>query len=322
MKAGEFLAIAVFFLLARSGAGETYHVDDYGAADFAKIGEAIAAASDGDEIIVYAGTYHENLVLDKALTLRGVNYPVIDVKFEGVALTILEANCRVEGFTITNSGRGSLSPGVRIVSNSNVVEENKFHMNDDGAIECKGASFNTIAHNEIHYVGDFGIGLSEGSVGNKIIGNKLSNILGSGIVLDGFVAVHGNVIQENSISSCRAAGVGFEDAFDNVVRDNQIVGCKWGIVLTDENSKRNEIIRNTVTNNTYGIFVDEEASQNRLFENTFEDNETHGVDENGGNLWDNGARGNYWSGYAGSDKDGDGAGETPYLIQGGGRRQG
>ena len=34
----------------------------------------------------------------------------------------------------------------------------------------------------------------------------------------------------------------------------------------------------------------------------------------GGNAWDDGRQGNYWSDYHGADVDGDGLGDTPYAI--------
>lgn len=55
-------------LLAADGA---IIVDPSGNGDFTSIGEAVAAAVDGDTILVRPGTYGEALVIDKDITLRG-----------------------------------------------------------------------------------------------------------------------------------------------------------------------------------------------------------------------------------------------------------
>jgi pectin methylesterase-like acyl-CoA thioesterase len=52
-------------------AAKTWHVDDDGAdyseANFTTIQDAITASSDGDIIIVYDGTYQENIIINKSI---------------------------------------------------------------------------------------------------------------------------------------------------------------------------------------------------------------------------------------------------------------
>jgi pectin methylesterase-like acyl-CoA thioesterase len=60
-------------LLIGAVSATTWYVDDDGGAgiNFTKIQEAVDAAQNNDTIIVYNGTYEENVVLKKSLTLQG-----------------------------------------------------------------------------------------------------------------------------------------------------------------------------------------------------------------------------------------------------------
>ena len=64
--AGVALAGAQLF-----GSGRTYVVSPDGSADFVTIGEAVAAAVDGDTVVVRPGVYREDLVIVADITVRG-----------------------------------------------------------------------------------------------------------------------------------------------------------------------------------------------------------------------------------------------------------
>lgn len=60
------------------------------------------------------------------------------------------------------------------------------------------------------------------------------------------------------------------------------------------------------------------GTNNTFYHNVFVNNQANVKFNNrmviSGNNWDNGIQGNYWSDYNGSDADGDGTGDTPYII--------
>ena len=58
-------------------------MDDEGDGDFVSIQAAINAAKDGDTIEVYSGIYHENLVVNKRVSLIGIPYELGEGNDEG-----------------------------------------------------------------------------------------------------------------------------------------------------------------------------------------------------------------------------------------------
>ncbi len=70
---------------------------------YATIGAAVNAAAAGDTITVASGTYTENVLINKSLTLSGSG-AVIDGNGAGVVVVITANNVTLEGFTIQHSG--------------------------------------------------------------------------------------------------------------------------------------------------------------------------------------------------------------------------
>jgi len=70
----------------------------------ATIAGALAAAHDGDTIVVPAGIYREHLAIDKRVQLIGRADTVIDGSDDGTVLRINAAGVEVRGLTVRNSG--------------------------------------------------------------------------------------------------------------------------------------------------------------------------------------------------------------------------
>jgi hypothetical protein len=75
---------------------------------YAKIQWAVDAASSGDTIFVYNGTYFENVVVDKSLILTGEdkNTTIINGDGSRAVISINAANCVISGFTVKNGSNG------------------------------------------------------------------------------------------------------------------------------------------------------------------------------------------------------------------------
>jgi len=72
--------------------------------DYSTIQKAISNANSGDTIYVRAGTYYENLIVDKSVTLEGENRDttIIDGGGNGDVIRVAADYITITGFTITN----------------------------------------------------------------------------------------------------------------------------------------------------------------------------------------------------------------------------
>ena len=85
------------------------------------------------------------------------------------------------------------------------------------------------------------------------------------------------------------------------------------------NSTNNTITRNLIKDNSYyGLYIEPFSNGNSIYHNNFINNSQHAHDECN-NVWNDiyPSGGNYWDDYLGVDNNGDGIGDTPYLIPGG-----
>lgn len=72
---------------------------------YATVRDGIAAALDGDTVLVDAGTYFEyGIVIDHPISLIGVGRPVIDARSEGEIIKITADHARVSGLELRNVG--------------------------------------------------------------------------------------------------------------------------------------------------------------------------------------------------------------------------
>ena len=108
--------------------------------------QAIRQAKPGDTIEVMKGIYYEkNLVVDKPVYLKGINYPVLDGEHTWEIITVKASRVTIEGFRIQHSGHSSLQDiaGIKISNaqqvtvRNNQLDDNYFGVFCESALQCR-----------------------------------------------------------------------------------------------------------------------------------------------------------------------------------------
>jgi nitrous oxidase accessory protein NosD len=138
----------------------------------------------------------------------------------------------------------------------------------------------------------------------RIIGNQLADN-GEGIRLHGGL----NLISQNNIAN-NGVGLmilGYASRVENIITENMVAYNENGMyIVWNQMGICEKIYRNSFIDNSQQILIPSP------FVGTAEN--PIGVTKIASSTWNNGSEGNYWSDYKGTDNDGDGVGDMPYVI--------
>jgi parallel beta-helix repeat protein len=196
------------------------------------------------------------------------------------------ANPSVYAPYITIQNDGTIEPETSPISRSGNTYTLTANLTKTAVkILCSNITFDGAGHNIIG--GDerpkgftSGAGLQLEKVSNVTVKNVKIIGFSEGIVLEACVNCF--------ISRVDAQPFDLRSSNDNIITENEIFSSS-ALPLLLRNSSGNLIYNNNIT---IACIVDVIRA----------------------NSWDNGSVGNYWSHYSGIDSDGDGIGDTPYII--------
>ena len=267
---------------------------------------AINAAQLGYTILVSAGTYLENVVVNKTISLVGENRSstIIDGGGVGHVVNVTANDVIVTGFTLRNSG--DTSSGVILDASRNTTISGNVIMNSFFAVWLQNSADNSVVSNTFFNNTD-GVYMAY-STGNVVEGNIVANNT-EGIRLEWFSNSNvfcGNVIVNNT------DGIFVGDSINNNINGNFIANNTEGLFLNHAGFCT--IYENAIANNTEGIFSFV-SNGSVFYRNNFFNNTSQVFSYNSTNdVWDNGAEGNFWSDNVVEDLNGDGISDIPYVI--------
>jgi nitrous oxidase accessory protein len=244
------------------------------------IASAIKAAQPGDVIQVERGQYPERLLIDKPITLVGVNRPTLSAQGQGDVIRVRAADVTIEGFLVRDSGAdlGEQNAGIyvepgadRLVVRNNHLVYNLFGiwLNSVKDVQLIG---NVITGKRDLASAQRGNGIQlYNTTGAQVIGNNIS-FTRDGIYVD--ISHHAvfrgnrlhhsrygahymnsnNNVWEGNLSYLNRGGIALMQVRDQVVRGNRAWGnTDHGIML--RSIQDSVVENNVVSGNNRGLFV-------------------------------------------------------------------
>ncbi|HEU4654634.1 MAG TPA: nitrous oxide reductase family maturation protein NosD [Steroidobacteraceae bacterium] len=232
------------------------------------IAAAVAHAQPGDIVAVARGRYIEHLVIDKPLTLRGIDRPTLSGALQGDAVRVTAPDVTIENFIIADSGDDLtaqnaavyIQPGAdRATVQRCDIAYSLFGLWIEGVQDVRIID-NLITGKRDYASAQRGNGIQlYNTTGAHIIGNRISFVR-DGIYVD---VSHHATFRGNRIHHARY-GTHYMNSYYNVWEDNEVYRNRGGLALMET---RNQIVRNNRAwgNSDHGIML--RTIQDSIIEN-------------------------------------------------------
>jgi nitrous oxidase accessory protein len=238
---------------------------------------AIEIAQAGDTILVKKGTYKEfNIIVDKPLTIKGENFPIIDGEDKGEIIRIVSDHVTIDGLFIINVGTSYTSDhaAIRVVRSDNFLIQNVVLEKLFFGIYLEKSNNGRVYHNKI--IGDAqdeynsGNGIQLWYSKNVVVEKNIVQKVRDGIYLE----FSDNItIHENTSTNNLRYGLHFMFSNDDVYTNNTFENNGAGVAVMF--SKRIEMRHNTFKKNwgtaAFGLLL-KEINDAEISHNTFEEN--------------------------------------------------
>ena len=228
-------AFVVIIAILPEARAATFFVGGGGPGNYTAIQAAIDDAFPGDSVFVYNGTYNENVIIGKPLTLTGESrdITIVDSRALGSAVVVLSNGVSVTGFTLTGSWWGDPLLVLDTVTGCRIDGNNISSGAGDG-IQLLYSTNNTISNNTISLNNYTAINLEQ-SDGNSISNNSVTSNDHWAVRL---YRSNGNSISNNNISN-NDYGIIIENSLGIVLTDNVMLNDGidlWGDTLQEWNT--------------------------------------------------------------------------------------
>jgi parallel beta-helix repeat protein len=299
--------------------------------DYPTITSALGNATDGDIVFVKKGIYEEQtLQINKTISLLGedaqetviklsppynITWVLTQSYFEfSDAITVDANDFKIHNLSII------LTPGgfISIIGDRTQISENNLTTGGPETGLRVIGSYCNIADNVLSGIDHF---------------DHANNTYVSDTKSGGFISINGssNVILQNALSkvlvfgdfnhidSNTITGIQLSNSNGNIVSENNISSptAYYGVRIAG-GSSNNVLYGNNIQALSYNVEIDSAiAINNTFYHNNFilKNNNKHAlINASSSNFWDNNKEGNYWPDYNGVDANGDGIGDTPYII--------